>query len=77
MSSGDGLLYTRSIEIRPSQGPLDSSSRTFEDEIEEEDLQSSELHSVYLPTSVVSSNLNSLMRLLIAKLPRQQIKSFQ
>ncbi len=77
MSSADGLLYTKSIEILPSQGPLDPSSRTFEHSAEERMLNSVEFLPGELPTSVASSNLNSLMRLLIAKLPRQQIRSFQ
>lgn len=77
MSSGDGLLYTKSIEILPSQGPLDPSSRRFEHSAEERMLNSVEFLPGELPTSVASTNLNSLMRLLIAKLPRQQIRSFQ
>lgn len=77
MSLGQGLQYTKAIEILPAQGNLGSSLRNVQNKSEEEQLNALEMEGVYLPTSVASSNLNSLIRLLIARLPRQQLNSFQ
>ncbi|KAM0798664.1 hypothetical protein BDR22DRAFT_362796 [Usnea florida] len=75
-STGDGLKYTTQLFIETQQAPL------RESQLESDDFQDPEANSsestlqFYLPQTSMSIFLNALIRILISKLPKAQLKTF-
>ena len=64
--SDDGLQYTRAINILTQQAPLKSNAIKAEQQLQIERLS-------YVPVCYVSDALNTLIRLLILRLPKNRL----
>ena len=73
-SHGDGLQYTTELYIGTQQNPLQKSQKFYE--LPEESLAEMESQ-FFLPHSSMSNALNTLVRLLVLKLPRDQLELFR
>ena len=73
-SDGNGLKYTTELCISTQQNPLQESQELFEPP--EEVSAETELQ-FYLPHSSMSNALNTLVRLIVLKLPRDQLELFR
>ena len=75
-SNGDGLTHTTELFIRTQQHPLRDSQRESEDSRSPEEVRTETELQFYLPQSSISNALNTLVRLLILKLPQHQLELF-
>ena len=76
-SHGDGLKYTTELYIGTQQEPLQESQEENKDQrLLEEDLLETEFD-FYFPRSSTSNALNTLVRLIILRLPRDQLELFR
>ena len=76
-SPGNGLEYTTELYIGTQQEPVQASQEGPEDERPPEEVQSESELQFFLPHSSMSNALNTLVRLIILKLPRDRLELFQ
>ena len=76
-SAGNGLKYTTELSIGTQQEPVQASQEEPEDGRLPEEVPSETELQFYLPHSLMSNGLNTLVRLIILKLPRDQLELFQ
>lgn len=76
-STGDGLKYTKHLNISTQQDPLRDSQQGSEDTRSQAELLEERKLQLYLPQSSASNALNALIRLLIVKLPQNQLDDFR
>ena len=76
-SDGDGLKYTTELYIGTQQDSLQYSQEESEgQQLPEEVLAETQIQ-LFLPQSSTSNALNTLVRLIILKLPRDQLELFR
>ena len=73
-SDGDGLKYTTGLYVGTQQKPLKESQENPQDQPEE--VPETRIN-FFLPQSSTSNALNTLVRLLILRLPRDQLELFR
>lgn len=76
-STGDGLKYTKYLFIATQQYPLRDSQQEFEDSRRPEEVLAETKLQFYLPQSSASNALNAQIRILIRKLPLNQLEEFR
>lgn len=76
-STGDGLKFTTDLFIGTQQDPLRNDQQGSEDSRPHEETLTESKLQFYLPQSSASNALNTLIRLLIVKLPRDQLDCFR
>ena len=75
-SSGEGFKSTKSISIRTSREQYEYLSEDEEDDEHAEGDDSATMTLLSVPTDVWSDSLNTLVRLLILRIPRDSLHSF-
>ena len=76
-SDGDGLKYTTELYIGTQQYPLQESQEESEDQRLPEEVPAEMQFQFFLPQSSTSNALNTLVRLIILKLPRNKLELFR
>lgn len=76
-STGDGLKYTTELSIETQQYPLRDSQQESKDSRPPEEVLAETKLQFYLPQISASNALNTLIRLLIVKLPQNRLEVFR
>ena len=76
-ATGDGLKYTQCLSIGTQQDPLRDGQQGSEDTRSQAELLEERQLQFCLPHSSASNALNAFIRLLIVKLPQNQLDDFR
>lgn len=76
-SDGGGLKYTTELYIGTQQNPLQDSQEEYEYQRLHQEVLAQTEHQLILLRSPTSNALNTLVRLIILRLPRHQLKLFR